>query len=197
MPSAAGPAPLRVELTADPEEFAARALPWLAQDPVTTNVIATVVRDARDGDLAAPDSIWVLVTSGGQVMGAGMHTPPYPVYLPPLPDGAAAAVAQTLLTAGRGVAGVSGGPAATIEFVDRWCARTGAQARLERAEAMHVLADLAEPQVSGGRPRRATARDAPLCEQWLVAFHAEAMPDRPPTDVSQPVAHMIRRGTLT
>jgi RimJ/RimL family protein N-acetyltransferase len=198
MTAAAGrPAPLRVVLTADHRAFAARAAPWLSEDPVQTNVVATMLATVRDGDALAPGSTWVLIERAGSVLGAGMHTPPYPVYLPPMPDGAAAAVAATFLEAGRQVQGVTGGPATSAEFVEVWCAATGAHAELERAEGVHALGRLVPPSVSTGRPRAATPDDVELCVRWWDAFHAEASPLRPRQEhVADVVAHRTRLGTL-
>jgi RimJ/RimL family protein N-acetyltransferase len=195
--AATGPARLRVVLTDDHRDFAERALPWLVGDPVRTNVVATMLATVRDGGVLAPGSTWVLVERGGRVVGAGMHTPPHPVYLPPMPDGAAAAVAGAFLDAGREVAGVNGGPASTAEFADAWCAATGARARLGRAEGVHVLGTLIPPTVIAGRPRPATATDAEESQRWLVAFHAESSPLEPAQQhVAEVVAHRIRLGLL-
>jgi RimJ/RimL family protein N-acetyltransferase len=196
MPAAARAAPLRVVLIGDHRRFAARAMSWLARDPVQTNVVATMLTTLRDGDALAPGSTWVLVDRGGRTVGAGMHIPPKPVYLPPMPDGAGAAVAQAFLDAGREVGGANGGPATTAEFVDCWSAATGAHAQLERAEGLHVLDTLVPPSVPG-RPRPATPDDAELCESWFVAFHAESSPLEPPQQqVPAVVAQRIRRGVL-
>src|SRR5262245_31317505 len=88
----------------DPAEFLAAAGDYLAGDPVMSTVVTTVAHRAMaqiaDG-VPQPDRDWWLVVrdESAAVCGAGMRTAPfapYPLFLLPMPDDAAVALAGTL-----------------------------------------------------------------------------------------------------
>src|SRR5690349_14925464 len=92
-----------LEFCTDPTEFLAAAGDHLAADPVTSTVVGTIARRAQ-AQLAAgteqPDRDWWLVVRdpSGAVVGAAMRTAPfapYPLFLLPMPDDAAVALART------------------------------------------------------------------------------------------------------
>jgi hypothetical protein len=198
-PASPAPAPsFEVVITNDPEAFAPHAAGWLAADPVPTNVVATVLEATRRGEPVPDGSLWITVRSGADVVAAAMRTPPFNLYLPPVPPGVGRAVAAALHAAGQALPGVTGGTASAAEFVEAWTAHTGLVATLSRSEGLHVLGTLVPAAGVGGRPRPAGPADAALCTDWETAFQQEAVPDRPMLrqQVAESVARRIERGTL-
>ncbi|MFZ0158378.1 MAG: GNAT family N-acetyltransferase [Kineosporiaceae bacterium] len=174
--------PLTVELSTDVAAFSARAAALLAADPVRSCVVASwVERTLNDDPPVRPT--WLLVTSAdsaGSPIGAAMHTPPFPPYLPPMPEAAAAALADALHQCGDAPAGVNGDAAATAAFVERWVALTGCVATRTTAEGVHVLDGLAPPVGVDGAQRAATHEDLALVLRWYEDFGDEIGVHRPP-----------------
>src|SRR6478609_8884403 len=103
-----------LEFTDEPAAFLDAARDHLAADPVLTTVIATyterLARAGRPRDAAY--CWWVVVRDdAGEVAGVAMRTAPfapYPLYVLPMPDEAALALARELHARGEEVGGVNG-----------------------------------------------------------------------------------------
>src|SRR5690349_5758140 len=103
----------RLHFFTDPGEFLAEAHEHLAADPVVNTVVTTVAhrmlaRRAQGDPDPDPDRNWWLVVrdEAGAVVGAGMRTapfPPFPLFLLPMPDEAAVALARALHERGEEV----------------------------------------------------------------------------------------------
>ena len=121
---------LTLQFTEDPSAFLAAAETHLAADPVLTTVVATVTHRALGEDargVPAPDHPrwWVVVRRGDDVVGVAMRTAPfapYPLFVLPMPEDGARAIARALhdhaidealmaWLAGRHLVGVMGGHA--------------------------------------------------------------------------------------
>ena len=184
-----------VELIAEDGRFAALAQDWLAQHPLSTNVIGTELAGVLDGTRArSPDAVWVVVRDGADVVGAAMHTPPFPPYLPRLPAGAPSRIAAALLGAGRTVGGVNGETAAVAEFAEQWRRSTGLDSTTSVAERLYVLGSLTPPVGVPGRPRPAVSGDVGLLAHWLATFAAEALPDAPAPDAADQASRRVAAG---
>ncbi|THA25640.1 GNAT family N-acetyltransferase [Streptomyces sp. RKND-216] len=111
----------------------------------------------------------------GEVAGAFLRTPPYPVALSAMPEEAAAALPAAL--AGRDPAppGVNG-PAAVAEvFAAAYRRVNGGDVRVLRRERLFRLGTLRPPQPApAGRARTATAADRDLLVAWWAAFRRDA-----------------------
>jgi predicted GNAT family acetyltransferase len=181
---------MEVLLLRDAPRFAERAASWLAGDPFTTSVIGTWLDGAQTGARPQPpDSLWILVTEGGRVVGAAMHTPPQPVFLPRLPAGVASSIAATLSQVGRAVSGVNGEKRSVTEFVLAWRTQTGATPQLRMALRMYRLRMLKPPSGASGRPRLATLDDRNLLTHWIEQFDQEAHAGQ----VTEPTAAWVER----
>jgi hypothetical protein len=180
---------LEVRIVDDPAAFAAAAAPALAADPIGTNIIGSVLEAVLAGG-AAPGARWILTERdrdsgrdpgrdpgrepGREVVSVAMHTPPFPVHLPPMPDDAASAIAQALHARGDDpLPGLSGDVRATAAFARRWTALTGAGADLSVSEGIHVLDELVPPVDVPGSVRTASAADLDLVVRWMTDFVAE------------------------
>lgn len=165
---------MHVEVFDDPERFSRLAGPWLGSNPFTTNVIGVQLsRVLCGGQSPGPDDVWIVASDEARVVGAAMHTPPFPIFLPGLDDGVAATMAQALVEMGRKLSGVNGERSAVGEFSEAWCQSTGDGAVVHRATRMYRLERLALPTGVQGTTRCAQAADIGILARWLAAFVAE------------------------
>lgn len=177
----------------DPAAFLAVAGDHLAADPVRTTVIATVTRRAVDGLEPARGSHprwWVAVRDGGEVVGAAMRTapmPPYPMYVLPMPEAAALALARGLHARDELVPGINGALPAVQTVATEMARLAGGEARVEERMLLHTIDTLVPPPPVAGRLRPATAEELDLVLRWYAAFDVDAAeqagrtaPHRPP-----------------
>jgi len=157
--------------TADAEEYAAAAEPWLLRDPVRNTVPLTVLRGLRSGQFAE-DPLMGWLADDDSVAGAVSHTPPYPLLLGCVPPESLPSLAAGLIELDRAIPGVSG-PLALVEAFARewWRPEVG-----RRSERLYRLGSLA-PCTVPGKPRTAVASDLPEATRWFVAFQNEAEVD--------------------
>jgi hypothetical protein len=173
---------LRLEFFREASEFLAVTGDHLMAGPVVSTVVTTVAHhaatQATEG-IAAPDHYWWLAVrdNGGTVVGAGMRTAPFephPLFLLPMPDEAAVALAGVLYERGEQVLGVNGAlPAAQL------CAAELARLVKGRVEvAQHTrlfeLGELRRPRPVPGRLAAATEEDVDLAIEWFAAFGDDA-----------------------
>jgi GNAT superfamily N-acetyltransferase len=208
----------RLEFLTDPVEVLRRAEDYLAADAVTGTVVATVtaraVAEAADG-VKPPPGVprwWALALDdsgpgGGRVVGVAMRTAPgapYPIYVLPMPDEMAEALAGAILGRGERVTAVNGSLPAARVCADVLARRTGATVVLaQHTRLFEVHRVLPPPREVGGSLRRATEGDLELAVEWFGAFlaAADAQAGRPPgttpaIDPPQPetVLRRIREG---
>jgi predicted GNAT family acetyltransferase len=175
---------MAVELNfiADPAAFLEAARTTLAASPVQSTVVATVAdraaRDAADGRPPPPDHWYVIAREAGRVAGVGMRTAPFeprPLFLLPMPDEAARALARALHARGEEVRGVNGALPAARVFAEETARLTGRTARVNIHTRLFQLDELIPPRRSvPGRLRRAAADDLQLVRAWFAAFLADA-----------------------
>jgi GNAT superfamily N-acetyltransferase len=174
-----------LEFTEDPRDFLARSGALLATEPVLSTVVASAtaraVESVEAGDLSPAYPRWWLTVADertGEPVGVVMRTapfPPYPLYVLPLPDQAAHAVAAELVARGEQVSALNGALPAARTLATELARRTGRRAHVHEHTRLHVLDSLVEPRVApDGRPRVAVPADAPLAISWFRAFHADA-----------------------
>ncbi len=174
----------RVDITTDPQAFLDTAGDLLASDPVVTTVMASVTsryRDLREGGEPPPTDRpewWAVVRDPeGAVAGLAMRTartPPHPLFVLPMPDDAALALARALHARDESVGGLNGSlPAAEV------CAGELARLQGDRVEvAQHTrlfeLGELTAPTGVPGRLRVATPDDLELARAWVDRFMDDA-----------------------
>jgi GNAT superfamily N-acetyltransferase len=173
-----------VELTTDPAVFLAAAEDQLAADPVVTTVVATVTSRYRDRRVAGEPpptdrpEWWAVVRDATEtIAGLAMRTartPPHPMFVLPMADGAALALARAVHARGESVGGLNGSlPAAEI------CAGELARLQDDRVEvAQHTrlfeLGELVPPVGVPGGLRQATVDDLDLAKDWVDRFMHDA-----------------------
>ncbi|KRF17721.1 hypothetical protein ASG90_05035 [Nocardioides sp. Soil797] len=175
-----------VELFADPRSFLAVAGRHLADAPVVNTVIATVAeRMARRlderGDL--PDlgyQLWwaVVRDASGLVVGTAMRTapfPPHPIFVLPMPEAGARALAEVLRARGEVIEGANGALPATRQLADELARDSGGRVEVVEQTRLFELGTLVQPErTPPGRLRPMVAEEAELGLAWFRAFHTEA-----------------------
>jgi len=171
-----------VVITDDPAEFLALAEARLAADPVLT-VVSTVTHRALAHvaqGLPAPERPrwWAVVRdASGAVVGVAMRTAPfapYPLFVLPMPDDAAVALARAVHARGEQIGGANGALPATQVLAEEAARLQGGTAWAWEHTRLFELGELVEPKPVEGRMRRADTDDTELCLAWFQAFAADA-----------------------
>lgn len=166
---------MRAVLVPDSQTFAARVMPFLTEQPIEGNVIASTLAAVLAGSRRHDDALWIVVeVVDGSLAGAAMHVPPHPVGLPGLSAPAAVAVCELVWRLRPGVAGVSGPVLPASAFAQRWAELTGVKPRLGHDMRMYRLDTLVPPSGVPGQARPATASDRALVHAWMLGFCADS-----------------------
>ena len=189
---------MNVTTFTDPGQFADAVQPVLARHPAHSSVLATILDQAVTGNLRQDDALWLLITDAGEPVSAAMHTPPYNLFLTPIPAAARGTairlLADATLDTGHDLPGVTAPAAEAEAFAALWRQRTGRPSRPTLGELLYEISDVpAEPGVPGA-PRFLTEADVPLATNWISAFNLEAVPDRPAVDAEHAVRQRLTRG---
>ena len=170
-----------IDLYDDPAAFLHEVRDHLAQDPVLTTVVASVAaREVAEGLLAAPGlPHWYAVTrdAAGGVTGVAMRTAPFaphPLFVLPMPDAAAVALARLLHERGEHVGGANGALPAVRVLVDETARLGGGTVRVRMHTRLFELREVREPPRPAGRLRTATQADLDIALAWFEAFHRDA-----------------------
>ena len=168
----------------DPAAFLAEAGQHLATDPVLNTILATVAERAAAEDAAgiAPDPAapyrwWAVLRDGDDVVGVAMRTAPFapfPVFVLPMPDAAAVALARALHDRGEPVGGVNGAWPAADTCAAELAALTGGEVRGELHTRLHRLDRVVPPAPARGTLRPAAPGEVDLVVEWFAAFSAAA-----------------------
>jgi len=196
-----------LEFHDDPATFLAAAGDHLALEPVVSTVVATVAENAVRDDAAGVELVapyrWWLVTrdDAGAVTGSGMRTAPfapYPVFLLPMPDDAAVAVARHLHERDEPVMGVNGALPAARMCAEELARLAGSTVEVAQHTRLHRLDVLVPPRPVAGALRAAGPADVDLALAWFESFarDADEQAGRPPGsmhEVAETQATMLRR----
>ena len=175
----AGP---RLQFYTDPGEFLAAAGDYLTTDPVVSTVVTTIAHrllsQQADG-IAQPDRNWWLVVRDefDAVVGAGMRTAPfapYPLFLLPMPNEAAVALARALHERREDVLAVNGALPAVELCAAEVTRLGGGRVEVSQHTRLHELGDLAWPAPVPGSLQVATEDDLGLTTEWFGAFVGDA-----------------------
>jgi predicted GNAT family acetyltransferase len=169
-----------IRFTGDPGVFADWARDFTQADPFSTNVIGvnTSARTAGTRPMGAED-LWAVVTHGGSVVGAAMHTPPYNLFVSRMTPEAAARLARAIWELGRPLPGVNGEMTAVSAFAGQWAALSGVKAPVDVNMRLYRLDRLRPPPSVTGSARAAAKKDVEMVKKWFAAFQAEALRHQP------------------
>ncbi len=172
----------RLSFTEDPAELLSTASELLAAEPVVSTVMSTfterLARERAEGKPAPEHPCWwVSVHEDDKVVGVAMRTAPFephPMFVLPMPDEAARAIADAVAGRGEEVVGVNGALPAAEVLARTLAGHYGGTAEIHEHTRLHVLGELVEPPSPPGRLRAATTADAELSLAWFQGFLAEA-----------------------
>jgi GNAT superfamily N-acetyltransferase len=173
----------RLAFTEDPAKLLSAASGFLAAEPVVSTVLSTVTERAAREDAEGrprPDHPrwWVSVhDADDRVVGVAMRTAPFephPLFVLPMSDEAARAIADAIAARGEEVLGVNGALPAAEVLASALAGHYGGSAEIHEHTRLHVLGDLVEPAAPPGRLRAATSADAELSLAWFQGFLAAA-----------------------
>lgn len=149
-------------------EFREIAGPLLSTDPVRHTIMLTAMRRP------VADAVLITLHDNGNVVGAVLQTPPFPLLVSAMPIEAADVAAKAVHTVKSRLSGANGPVEAVDAFNKAWTALTGVEARLSFEARLFELGDLTPPQVEG-RPRIGTDGDLPLITHWHGLFMDETL----------------------
>jgi uncharacterized protein len=190
---------MRAERDTDLVAFTERTRAFLGRDPVVHTLICSAVELAGQHPDRFQDASWFSVTGpAGDLVGVAIQTPPYPLAITPMDDGALAAMAGVSATQPPGATGASG----PVPYVDRfaalWAERTGGLAEVRRQMRLFRL-DAVRPPASAGTGRLHPAADLPehrdLLTAWIRAF-VLAIEGEPAREPEQLLDRLVERGGL-
>jgi predicted GNAT family acetyltransferase len=175
-------ADVRLQFCTDPAEFLAAARDYLTADPVISTVVTTnahrMVSQQPDSSLHRDRHWWlVVIADSGAVVGAGMRTAtfsPYPPFLLPMPNEAAAALARALHERGEEVLGVNGALPSVELFAAELARLQGGHVEVAQRTRLYELGELSPPRPVPGGLLAATEGDVDLVTQWMAAFMSDA-----------------------
>lgn len=176
-------AAFRVELWTDPAAFLAAARAHLD----ALGIVASVVRSTAEraattsrSDAAPLPDAWYATVRGGEhtVVGAAMRTAtfaPYPVYVLPMPDDGALALAAALGERGEAITAVNGFAPAAETFFSACTGRSPDDPGVEVERLrLHEVTRVVPPAQAAGRFRPPRPDEADLVRRWFDAFMREA-----------------------
>jgi GNAT superfamily N-acetyltransferase len=144
---------------------------------VTTLAHRLLSRQADEAVQPVRDWWLVVRDESGAVVGTGMRTAPfapYPLFLLPMPDEAAVALAGALHERGEGVLAVNGALPA-VELCAAELARLGGgRVQVSRHTRLHELGELLWPTPVPGGLQVATDDDVERVTEWFIAFAGDA-----------------------
>lgn len=181
------------------ETYAAAVSSFLDAEPVQRNVLRSVMEQALSGGggWSAPPGFWWIVDKGA-VVAAASWTPPWPLLVSDIPEGAAAHLATAALHRGRRLGvdlpGVTG-PAREARAVAEAAARdAGARVEEHHRLIVHELGALVDVPRPPGAARRADAAEAATVAAWMRAFSAETDVPAISSDADATVRAWLARG---
>jgi len=161
---------------ADPGEFLEVAAPYLVEREATNNVLlglAATLRVSPGYSIQPP--YFGVVESGGQVVAAGVITPPNRLHLSYTEQPAALDLLAADVRAFYPLLPGASGPVPVSQwFAERWLRLTGARITRTMAERNYQLTQVNAPAGVPGQARRASAADLDLLADWYLAFEVEA-----------------------
>lgn len=172
----------RLTFLRDPAEFLTQADAHLAADPVVSTVVSSVAHRAlaRQAEgVGPPDRDWWLLVEddAAAVVGVAMRTAPfapYPLFLLPMTDEAAVALARELHERGEHVGGVNGALPAARVCADELARLQGGRVEVAQLTRLHELDELVPPAPVAGRLVPAGEEDVELATEWFAAFMGDA-----------------------
>lgn len=160
----------------DPDKFRATVSDLLGTDPVRHTLALTVMNRFLTGEPRPQplEPVMLSLHSNGELVGAALRTPPWPLIASAVPLDGMQALAEALAEIDPGLPGVNGPRDRAEPFAEAWTATTGVSVREVMASRLYELGDLTTPSTDG-QCRLATEADLPLLVSWRIDFQLEAI----------------------
>ncbi|HEY1319973.1 MAG TPA: GNAT family N-acetyltransferase [Streptosporangiaceae bacterium] len=163
-------------LTQDVGEYLAAAGDMLRSQPAQNTLMLTIAESlrARGGHaFGEADPLFGWWDEAGGVTAALLQTPPFPAVITPMPEQAATALTEVLVSRDWDPRGVNGPVGTAQGFAAAWQARTGRGASVQRRSRLFRLAGFEPPAGVPGRARTPESADRDLLVAWFDAFVTE------------------------
>lgn len=158
-------------------EFWTVAGPLFTADPVRNTVAMTVVNRLLVGGRFGHDRAVLLTIhdtgDGGELIGAALCTPPFPIIVTAVPSRAVDALVDHLLANGVRPHGASGLRPEVEKFAAVWTARAGVDIAGRVDQRLYRLAGLKPPVGVPGEAVPSDDADVDLLADWYAAFERE------------------------
>jgi predicted GNAT family acetyltransferase len=172
---------LALDFLTSPSAFVDAAGEWLGREPVIGTVVATMaqrrMRAVDEGFPVPVEDWWLVARDGGDVVGVAMRQAPFeprPLFVLPMPDAAAVALALALVDRHEEVLALNGALPATQVCADELARLTGRTATVAMHSRLHQARRVVRPKEPAGLLRQATLAEAGLACAWFAAFLADA-----------------------
>ena len=164
---------MRLVLTRDPREFAARVGDFLERR-IERNVIATVLLTILDGRHS--ESLFAYGLDGDDEVGfACLRVPPWFLLASEIDDDHAGELVSAWLWEDPELPGVDGVTTAARAIAAAWAAHTGGTTTCRMREAIHSLEQVSDPpRPAAGHLRVAHTEERTVLVDWMRAFNVEA-----------------------
>ncbi len=149
-------------------------------------MLGLCLKMARSSDEIEPAPYFATVKQNDDLLVAAIMTPPHKLIVHSDTDARVEIfelLATDLLAKGLPVPGVIGRSAVASAFVKAWEEITGKSAIQGMSQRIYRLIEVNLSQTPSGSFRAATTDDLALLAQWTLAFHHEAVPNDPLSDV--------------
>jgi predicted GNAT family acetyltransferase len=153
----------------------------LVRKPVINQLAIAIAQTCvREPERYGAGVLFYSVEDAGEIQGAALQTPPWPVQVSVASTDAARMLARAFAELPGTLSGVAGPDDTPGVFADEYGRIRGvAHSREQSLGTFELTAVTALPR-SSGRHVVAEPDHAPIVQTWLEAFHAEAVPHDPP-----------------
>lgn len=149
-------------------------------------MLGLCLKMARSSEESEPAPYFATVKQNDDLLVAAIMTPPHKLIVYSDVDARVEAfklLAADLLAKGLPVPGVIGKSAVASAFAKAWEEVTGEATIQGMRQRIYRLTEVNQSQIPSGSFRAATQDDLTLLAQWILAFHHEAVPNNPLSDV--------------
>ncbi len=154
---------------------------WLRREPVVNQLaIAIATTCEREPERYGPGVLFFSAEDHGEICGAALQTPPWPVQVSRATAEAARALADAFAALPDELGGVGGPDDAPAAFAAAYAHARGRSVELVDSLGTFELTAVEPIAAAPGRRVIAGAEHEPVIQRWLMAFQAEATPHDPP-----------------
>lgn len=172
---------MNVRRHASASEYLDTAGAALRRRPVINQLTIAIAQTcANEPERYGAGCIFYSVEDGGEVVGAALQTPPWPVQVSAAPIEAARELGLAFAAEAGTLPGVGGPDDVPGAFAEAYATQRGLRYHRERSSGTFELTAVADLPAVPGRRVIAGPEHAEILQAWHVAFHDEATAHAPP-----------------